>query len=375
MTLSVRDQKTGSYNKLSNAPLHMFKKETRTTDIWKKLHRGEPAAFTWRKGGLSDQEKRLDTFFTNKPNSHITCLIHEAGSVTSDHCIVETIQEWNPAMTEETPKVERRRVPTNLTTDELKTFNDGIRDCMNYTARTLTYNPLNAEVDASAETITKSLIEATDQIVRQRTVINEEMNHTKKITNSKEWGLERKRRSCIHKEVEALTKLKQDPNMDERSKNSMIKRINKATVLVPGFSTDDISNKSKCSIWINKRKKLKSVISRSMRKLKLDERKLKIKKLIAYLQKEGNIQSRQFYARIRAALWGKKEQSVRFGTRKGTNGETITITKPEEVKKYIKITWENQFKAKPLPPGGSVDSWIGPAKRIQGDTTSIMSDI
>jgi len=62
-----------------------------------------------------------------------------------------------------------------------------------------------------------------------------------------------------------------------------------------------------------------------MKKLAWAEKKEWVKRAIERLQ-EGGKGSKMFYARIRHAIWGKQHNSVRIDTKKGPNGEQITLT-------------------------------------------------
>ena len=57
MTLRQMDQKIKKYNKGKNIPLHNLDEKLKTRDVWRKLHRGEPTEYTWRRSEGAAQEK------------------------------------------------------------------------------------------------------------------------------------------------------------------------------------------------------------------------------------------------------------------------------------------------------------------------------
>jgi hypothetical protein len=64
-----------------------------------------------------------------------------------------------------------------------------------------------------------------------------------------------------------------------------------------------------------------------------------------------------------------------MGVARDKEGETKTITAPEEVKEYIQAAWETHFKARELPDGDGPDKWISEAQWIMGDTSNLTAGI
>jgi exonuclease III len=91
MTICQKDQRLKRYNRRKNLPLHELDHELGTKDVWRKLHRGEPGEYTWKRGEGETQEKRLDGFRTDVTDLHVSCNNHKRPSFTTDHIPVETV--------------------------------------------------------------------------------------------------------------------------------------------------------------------------------------------------------------------------------------------------------------------------------------------
>jgi hypothetical protein len=156
----------------------------RTVDVWKKLHKGEPTVYTWQQGDAMTQEKRLDGFYTNNKDAH------GGGEIDSDHKIVETVREWNPVDVPRGNKADRRKIPTILTMDEHKMFNEDIHNDLRHEEFILEGEPSEIDINRSAHTISEALVAATDRITQRRATNDKEKPNQNNIKANKNWGLE-----------------------------------------------------------------------------------------------------------------------------------------------------------------------------------------
>jgi len=179
----------------------------------------------------------------------------------------------------------------------------------------------------------------------------------------------------LKKGVEAMHILTTNDDILPAEKARQLRRLEKAIAIAPSIEERDLQDKVKCQKWARKCRAIIKRTVRAMKRIAHTERKERIKKLIARLQEEGGRRSRKFYSKIRNAIWGTRNHSVKIGIKKGINGERITISEPEEVKEYIRKAWQSHFAPQPTQEGTQPEEWIGTANKITGNTDSLVTKI
>jgi len=120
------------------------------------------------------------------------------------------------------------------------------------------------------------MIAATDWIIRHCPIDRKTPNWPSETVTPKEWGLERKKRKCIQKGIEAATIIINEKNHPNADHTKLMCRVCKACTHVPGTAKEITTNKTTYNAWSRKCRNVKTTLSRSMQRLKTKERKRRI---------------------------------------------------------------------------------------------------
>ena len=88
------------------------------------------------------------------------------------------------------------------------------------------------------------MIAATDWIIRHSPIDRKTPNWPSETVTPKEWGLERKKRKCIQKGIEAATIIINEKNHPNADHTKLMCRVCKACTHVPGTAKEITTNKT-----------------------------------------------------------------------------------------------------------------------------------